>query len=381
MAQTDFGSQKPQVIFNWEHKAYKAYRDALFFKNYQGTNGSNIVERITKPTKNDRGQTGAMLHLIADLPTGGVLGDNQLLGRQSRLQSYWVSVEVDQLSNSVVNTGRLDDQASVDNFREEAKDRLARVDAQTWDELHFLTAAGIGYGLNTDGSLRVPTENQDDLSTIRFATSVVAPTANRHFNWTGGSGGALVPGDTTTITTAYTPSYAMIVKLMAKARTQRIPPLRIGGKEYYLLLVHPQTYAALKLDPQFNTAVVQGMPRSAENPVFTGATITMDGAIIATHNYVFNTLGATSGGTAGAGGKWGSGTAIDGSRSLLLGAQALGYVDMEMPVWGEQEIDHGRQQSIAIQHMGGLVKPQFYSVYTKTVEDFAVIACNHAISG
>lgn len=376
MAATDFGAQKPEVIFNWEAKAYKAYRDALFFKNYQGKNGSNIVERITKPTKNDKGQTGAMLHLIADLPTGGILGDNEVLGRQQRLQSYWISVEIDQISNAVVNTGRLDDQGSVDDFRSESKDRLARVDAQTWDELHFLTASGITYAMNTDGSLRTPNSNQDDLSTARFASSVTAPTANRHFNWTGT---ALVAGDTTTVAANYTPTYSMVVKLMAKARQQRIPPLRIAGKEYYVLLVHPFTYAQLKLDTMFNSSVVQGMPRSADNPVFTGATITIDGAIIATHNFVFNTLGATSG-VSGNGGKWGSGNAIDGTRSLLLGAQALGYVDMEMPVWGEQELDHGRRQSIVVQHMGGLIKPVFFSVYTGTFEDFAVIAVNHAIS-
>jgi N4-gp56 family major capsid protein len=376
MAQTDFGAQKPQVIFNWEQKAYKAYRDALFFKNYQGKNGSNIVERITKPTKNDKGQTGAMLHLIADLPTGGVIGDNRLLGRQQKLQSYWISVEVDQISNAVVNTGRLDDQGSVDDFRMEGKDRLGRVDAQTWDELHFLTASGISYAMNCDGSLRVPNSGQDDLSTLRFAASVTAPTANRHFNW---NGTALVAGDTTTITTAYTPTYSMIVKLMAKARSQRVPPIRIGGKEYYLLLVHPYTYAQLKLDTMFNANVINAMPRSADNPVFTGATITIDGAIIATHNSVFNTLGATAG-VAGNGGKWGSGNTVDGTRSLLLGAQALGYVDMELPVWGEEELDHGRQQSVALQHMGGLIKPVFYNIYTKTYEDFAVIAVNHAIS-
>lgn len=372
MAQTDFGAQKPQVIFNWEHKAYKAYRDALFFKNYQGTNGSNIVERITKPTKNDKGQTGAMLHLIADLPTGGILGDNQVLGRQSRLQSYWISVEIDQITNACVNTGRLDDQASVDNFREEAKDRLARVDAQTIDELSFLTLSGISYQYNVDGTLRQTLPTQDDLTTLRYASSVAPPSANRYYTW---NGTALQKNvGNTAITSSYVPTYAMIVKLMAVARQQRLPPLRVGGREYYVLLVHPMTFAALKQDTMFNGAIIHAMPRATDNPVFTGATITMDGAIIATHNYVFNTLNAPDGS------KWGSGQHVDGTRTLLLGAQALGFVDMEMPVWGEQELDHGRQQSIAIQHMSGLIKPQFYSIYTKTIEDFGVIACDHFIS-
>lgn len=374
--QTDFGAQKPSKILDWRHKAYRQYRDNFFFKNYLGTNGSGVIERITEITKNERGVTGAMIHLIADLPTGGIIADNQVLGRQSRLQSYWQQVNIDQISNAVENKGRLDDQGSVDNFRMEAKDKLGQVDAQTWDELMFLTLSGISYSLNPDGSVRVPLPGQDDLTSLAFAGDVTAPSTNRHFNWTGT---ALTAGDTTVVTTAFTPNYGMIVDSMTEARSRRVPPLRIGGTEYYLFLVHPRTYGALKKDSDFRTAVIQAMPRSEKNPVFTGATITMDGAIIATHNRVFNTKGATSGGTAGAGGKWGSGTAVDGSRSLLLGAQAGAIADLEVPQWEEESIDHNRRQSICIEHMGGLKKPVFYSTYDKSNEDFGVIAINHAI--
>lgn len=370
--QTDFGAQKPSQILNWRHKAYKAYRDNLFWKNFQGKNGSGVVERVTEISKNDRGTTGAMLRLIADLPTGGIIGDNQVMGRQARLQTYWQQINIDQISNAVENKGRLDTQGSVDDFRTEGRERLARVDAQTWDELHFLTASGISYGLNYDGSTRVPLPGQDDLNDLVFAADVVPPSANRHFNWTGAAGG-LAPGDTTSIAATYTPSYGMVIDAMTEARSRRLPPIRVGGQDYYVLLIHPRTYGALKKDADFRTAVIQGMPRSAQNPVFTGATITMDGAIIHTHNLVFNTRGAASGS------KWGAGSAIDGTRSLLLGAQALGLADLEVPQMEEESFDHNRRQSICIEHMGGLKKPQFYSVYDKSVEDFGVIAIDHAI--
>lgn len=371
--QTDFGAQKPSQILNWRHKAYKAYRDNLFWKNFQGKNGSGVVERVTEISKNDRGTTGAMLRLIADLPTGGIIGDNQVMGRQARLQTYWQQINIDQISNAVENKGRLDTQGSVDDFRTEGRERLARVDAQTWDELHFLTASGIGYNLNYDGSTRVPLPGQDDLNDLVFAADVAPPSANRHFNWTGSAGG-LAAGDTTTIAATYTPAYGMVIDAMTEARSRRLPPIRVGGQDYYVLLIHPRTYGALKKDPDFRTAVIQGMPRSAQNPVFTGATITMDGAIIHTHNLVFNTRGAASGA------KWGAGGAIDGTRSLLLGAQALGLADLEVPQMEEESIDHNRRQSICIEHMGGLKKPQFYSVYDKSVEDFGVIAIDHAIA-
>lgn len=370
--QTDFGAQKPTQILNYRHKAYKAYRDNLFFKNYQGVNGSGVVERVTEISKNDRGTTGAMLHLIADLPTGGIIGDNEVVGRQARLQSYYQQINIDQISNAVENKGRLDTQGSVDDFRTEANDRLARVDAQTWDELHFLTASGISYALNVDGSPRIPTPGQDDLSDLVFAADVSAPTTNRHFNWAGAATG-LTPGDNTVITTAFVPSYGMIIDSMTEARSRRLQPIRVSGQDYYLFLVHPRTFGALKKDADFRTAVVQGMPRSPQNPVFTGATITFDGAIIATHNFVFNTKGAA------AGSKWGAGGNVDGTRSLLLGAQALALADLEVPQMAEQDLDHQRRQSILIEHMGGLLKPKFYSVYDKSVEDFGVIAIDHAI--
>lgn len=369
--QTDFGAQKPSQILNWRHKAYKAYRDNLFWKNYQGTAGSGVVERVTEISKNDRGTTGAMLRLIADLPSGGIIGDNQVLGRGQRLQTYWQQINIDQISNSVENKGRLDDQGSVDNFRQQANDKLARVDAVTWDELHFLTASGISYSLNCDGSPRVPLPGQDDLGDLVFAADVKPPSANRHFNWTGT---ALAAGDTTAITSSFTPTYGMIVDLMTEARSRRLPPLRVGGQEMYLLLVHPRTYGALKKDDDFRTAVLTGMPRDPKNPVFTGATITMDGAIIATHNLVYNTKGAASGS------KWGSTGTVDGTRTLLLGAQALGLADLEVPQMEEESIDHNRRQSVCIEHMGGLLKPQFYSIYDKSVEDFGVMACDHAIA-
>jgi N4-gp56 family major capsid protein len=368
--QTDFGAQKPSQILNWRHKAYRAYRDNLFWRNYQGKAGSGIVERVTEITKNDRGTTGAMLRLIADPPTGGIIGDNEVQGRQAKLQTYWQQINIDQISNAVENKGRLDDQGSVDDFRTEGRERLARVDAQTWDELHFLTASGIAYSLNCDGSTRVPLPGQDDLNDLVFAADVSAPTTNRHFNWTGT---ALDAGDTSSITSAFKPAYGMIIDAMTEARTRKVKPLKISGQDFYLFLIHPRTYGTLKKDSDFRTAVVQGMPRGANNPVFTGATITLDGAIIATHNSVYNTKGAASGS------KWGSGGAVDGTRSLLLGAQALGLADLEVPQMEEEAFDHNRRQSICIEHMGGLLKPQFYSVVDKSVEDFGVIAIDHAI--
>jgi hypothetical protein len=90
------------------------------------------------------------------------------------------------------------------------------------------------------------------------------------------------------------------------------------------------------------------------------------------HRLVYNTLGAANGS------KWGGG-AVDGSRALILGRQALGYVDLGAPEWVEKKFQYDSMIGINVDKMFGLLKPKFYNVNTGAVEDFGVMALDHAI--
>ena len=63
----------------------------------------------------------------------------------------------------------MSEQATVLQFRTQAKDKLAFWLADTTDELGFLTCAGRAYSLNTDGSSRSATSQLPQLS---FASDV-----------------------------------------------------------------------------------------------------------------------------------------------------------------------------------------------------------------
>ena len=74
---------------------------------------------------------------------------------------------------------------------------------------------------------------------------------------------------------------------------------------------------------------------------------------------------------------WGSGGTVNGTRTLLCGAQALGMCDLGAPDWVEKEFQYDSQQGINIDKMLGLLKPKFYSNYDDSIEDFGVVGVDH----
>ncbi|MCS7001213.1 MAG: N4-gp56 family major capsid protein [Dehalococcoidia bacterium] len=370
MALTDFAALQPQKKRAWGHEAYRVFRDDFWWDRFLGKGEAAVVERITEITKTDKGTASAMLHLVGDLEGGGIVGDNQLQGRESELRSYWQEVNIDRLRKGVKNVGRLSEQKSVIKFREEARDKLGYWMSETLSELMFLTASGVSYAFQTNGAPRVTPAGEDPLTALSFASDVTAPSSGRHFRWTGT---ALAAGDTTQVQATHLPSYTMLTEVHAEAVTRGIKPIRSGGQQYYIALVHPRTFARLKQDAAFRDAVINAGERGANNPIFTGATLTVDGLVIHTHRKVFNTTGAA------AGSKWGATGNVDGTRMLLLGAQALAFADIEAPNWEEEEEDYGNRQGIAIDKIFGLLKPRFYSRYEGSVQDFGVMCVDFAL--
>ena len=365
MANTNFAANQDQVVL-WKKDAMRVFRENLFFKNMMGEDENNVVQLITEPRKTDTG-TKTQIGLVPDLVGNGVVGDNELTGREESAEAYFQDINIDLHRNGIVEKGKKTERLAVFKVRSKARDLLMRWKANLMDELMILTASGIAYSFNTDGSTRTGTG--DPLTSLDFAADVSAPTSNRHFNFDGTN---LVAGDTSTIASTFVPKYGMIVDLMAEARTRGIKPLSIGGKDHYVYLCHPKHFARLKKDADFRDAIISAGPRGDNNAVFTGATVTMDGLIIHTNNKVFNTSGAASGS------KWGSGSTVDGTRSLLMGCQAIGFADIKDKMeWEEEEFDYKNRYGVSISNFYGILKPVFKSRFdSNTNQDFGVIAVN-----
>jgi N4-gp56 family major capsid protein len=284
------------------------------------------------------------------------------------MKTYNDKVTIDLISHGVRQKGKLAEQKTVVGFRENAKDRLSFWLSNRMDQLAFLTLSGISYAFNNDGSAR----SSGAFASLAFASDVSAPTTNRHRRWDGVNS-ALIAGNTAGMLGTDLLTYKAIVDITVYAKTHYIKPLMVGGKEYYVAFVRPEALAQLKKDADYQRAVVTGMERGKENPFFTGGVVTVDGIVFHEHRLVYNTLGATSGS------KWGASGTIDGARMLVCGSQALGFADLGAPEWSEKFFNYDSSPGINVDKMFGFLKPKFYSIYDRSVEDFGVLCVDHAI--
>lgn len=369
MALTNFAALTADQKMVWSRDLWKAARDMMFINKFVGTDQNSIIQRITELTKTEKGEK-VIMFLLADLVGDGIVGDNEREGNEEAMQSYDDTITIDLISHGVRQKGKLANQKTVINFRENARDRLAYWLANRMDQLAFLTLSGISYAYNNDGSNRT----EAAFSTLAFASDVSAPSTNRGFRVTSSSGvyAGLAATATASVTATDVLTYQAIVDIVTKAKTNYIKPLVAGGKEYYVAFVRPEGLAQLKKDQDFQRAVVTGLPRGEDNPFFSGGTVTVDGLVIHEHRLVYNTKGIASGS------KWGGGT-VDGSRMLVCGSQALGMADLGAPEWSEKWFNYDSSPGINVDKMFGFLKPKFYSIYNKSVEDFGVMTVDHAI--
>lgn len=396
MADTNFSSLLSQEKNVWSRSIWKVARQNSFVLQMSGTGINAAIQRITELTKTERG-TKATVTLVPDAREEGTVGDAELEGHEEALVAFDQVIEIDQLRHGVRSEGRMAEQSTIVKFRETARDVLGFWLADAVDQLAMLTLSGVDYRIKPDGKLRdgythngtaysrntttAPTNYS--FADLAFAGDVTAPSANRHFRWDG-TNKKLVAGDTTAITAADKISYAALVRLKSMASNRRIKSLRAGGQKLYHILMHPETLADLKLDPDFLANIRNAGVRGNSNPLFSGAIVTVDGLVLHEHPYSFTTLEATTGTVTNAGWpgyQWGADADIPGNRVLLLGAQALATADIDIPLYEEDQFDYKNKPGISIGKIFGFLKPVFKGSKDAydTAEDFGVMAMDVAI--
>ena len=380
MALTNFGTLTGDQLQAWSRDFWKVARNQSFINQFAGTGSNAMVQRVTELTKNQKG-TKANITLLADMTGDGITGDNTLEGNEEALRAYDISIELDQLRFANRIAGRMTDQKTVVNFREQSRDALAYAMADRCDQLAFLTLSGVAYTHKNNGGLRTTSGTAGhELVDLEFASDVSAPTADRHRRV---SGNDIVAGDTTAVTANDKLGYKHIVNLKAFAKDNYIRGIRgAGNQETFHMFVTPQQMADLKLDADFIANVRNAGVRGASNSLFAGSSSLMvDGVMIHEFRHVFNTSGATTGTSSNAGAagyKWGADADVVGGRALFCGAQALALADIGLPEMVEDTFDYGNQSGISVGKIFGLRKPKYNSDVSGSVQDFGVICLDTA---
>jgi N4-gp56 family major capsid protein len=223
----------------------------------------------------------------------------------------------------------MDEKKSAYEMRTSAKNRLAtwwaeRIDKEILDKLCGKT-------------------------TSTFANTPTAPAATRSV-WANNAG-----ADTSlTADEVFDTKCITAAKQMAKLASPKVAPLRIGGKDTYVLVLHPYQYSDLKKDPVFKQEAREAGERGDNNPIFSGALKMYDGVIIHEHEYVYAWAGGDSN--------------IPIARAVLCGQQA-GVIGWGKEVeWVEKEFDYKNKWGISCGAIFGVIKPMFNS------KDYGVIS-------
>ena len=349
----------------WSMDTWRMARNYSFVNKFLGNGSNSMIQHITELKKSEKGAR-AVITLLADLEGDGVAGDRTLEGNEEAMKSYDQVIRIDQLRHANRHEGRMADQKSVVEFRNNSRDVLAYWLAERIDQLAFLTLSGVSYAMRNNGAPRVGS----DFPFLEFAADVSAPTNLRKMRWNGTSKTLETNGATSSIATADTPMWELFVQLKAYAKDQYLRGIKgEGGDEVFHAFLTPQAMAKLKLDPTYMLNVRHAQKRSGENPLFSGGEAVMiDGIVFHEYRNVYNTSGAASGS------KWGAAGDVDGCQILFCGAQSMGFADIGDPYWDEEGYDYGNSQGISVGKISGFLNPQFMSPVTGSVENHGMLS-------
>jgi hypothetical protein len=145
-----------------------------FVNRFLGKGPNSLIQHITELKKSEKGAR-AVITLLADLKATASRATARWKATKKAMKSYDQVIRIDQLRHANRHEGRMADQKSVVEFRENSRDVLAYWLADRIDQLAFLTLAGVTYAQKPNGASRVGS----DLPFLEFAADVSAPTTNR----------------------------------------------------------------------------------------------------------------------------------------------------------------------------------------------------------
>lgn len=305
-----------------ETKLWKQAIIDSYFNKFMGESDMNVVQTKTDLSKEKASKETFTIR--KKLIGAGVTGYETLEGKEEDLSLSTFDVTLEMYRHATAIKNGLT--AEYDNFNlpAEAKQALQdwmteRIDGLCFDAYYSATpAANIVYaGAATS------------IATIQ-ATELISPALLDKLN--------------------------VIASTGNKRAFNPLRPVKINGKNYYILLASKESLYDLRRNSEMLQAFREAEVRGSENPIFSGAELIYNGIIVHSHERVFT---ADNGG---------AGSNISYAKNLLLGAQSLVWSWGRKPEIKTQTKDYDMISGFAIQMIGAAAKPTFDSVNHGMVE-------------
>jgi len=325
MAQTGLTTNSAETVKLWNEKLFRDTVKASYFSRFMGTGSDSIVQVKTdlESGKGDRVRFAIRMRLTGE----GVVEGQTLEGNEENLVSHTTNLTLKQWRHGVRDDGAMTRQRAMYNVPEESRSALKDRSTEKIDQECF-------------------DAYNDTAATKTFWASTASSDA------------------TLTTSMLFTPSLISKVKAWAKTGGDRsqtpLRPVRINGKDHFVMLIHPDVAYDLKQDTTWNNAQQNANIRGNGNPIFDGALGMWDNVIVPEHENVPIVT------------NFGSGANVPGAKCLFLGAQSLLWAWGKRPTVKAKTFDYDDQEGYGTSMIYDVAKPVFNSL------DFGSIAINVA---
>jgi N4-gp56 family major capsid protein len=303
--------------------AYEVGKE-IYFSKFMGDTFESMIVSKSMPEGKGKDMTFGLVGYTGT----AVTGDSALESNEQTLSSHELTVTTSQRRFGVINAGNFDDSKVLYNYRSEALAQLKRQyaedhDAQIFSALTVTSGAGAFLRADNSASVYAASDPEGDLAAADLATAEDISKLKK-------------------------------MAMLGTTKSYKMKPIRVDGKDHYVLLVHPEVAYDLANDTTWLNAQKNANVRGSDNPIFSGALGMYDGVIVHEHE------GITTG-------DFGSGDAVKGARNLFLGAGAACHAKVDEMSWVEKTFDYGNKLGIAAGQIYGVARSAFNS------KDYAVI--------
>ncbi len=343
MSTTDYPVNHPLALKHWSRDLMKEALKKTYALQFMGT-GKDVLCTIKTETQKDGGDR-IRVGIRSQLSGGGIQGDDTLEGNEESLETFYQDVMIDQLRHAVRSKGKMSEQRVPFSVRAEARDGLADWWADRFDTWFFNQLAG-----NT---------GESDARYYGF-NAPTAPDADHISYHTSGSTAEVSISATSVAKMSLTIVDYAVEK--AKVGKNTLRPVRVGGKDYYVMFLHPYQTTDLRTNTaagQWNDIQKAAMSGGdvASNPIFTGALGVYNGVIF--HESTRVPVSPTNSSV---------------RRAVIAGAQALSMAfgreyGKGTYTWVEELFDFKNQLGVAAGCQAGLIKTRFNG------SDYGTVVC------
>jgi N4-gp56 family major capsid protein len=350
----------------FQKEVYHAMEHEDFFSQYGlvGPAGSSApIVKVSDFVKQKGDAVNMQFALNPD--DAPIAGDGWIEDNEMSMDFDSNYARLDAISGAMRSAGKLTEQRAIFNLREQMKLALADWWIKKKTQWIFKQLYGTSF-YGVPGTAR---------GTRGSASTVIGDAGVTNTNILyGGDASSTTSIDDTDI---LTPDLIGIAKLSAQngaiSSTTTIHKMRqakVGGQFRYVLLANGYAMYDFKKSEEWKKAAYYADVRGKDNPVFTGEAKIWDGVLIIEVDIDYLPLLTD----------WGSNGITSGAISLLLGANAAGYVlGQDGPDWVEDKFNYGRKWGIATGMLMGCKKMQFaLTTRGATKYDLGVVAIKTA---